>query len=86
MTAAEQLRREITAEMPFTKEQFIKEVMDGIRSQGNYPIGISDGPSTLSGWINDRDFGIVSKWVKDEGFRLVRDISCYGVVSYFVEL
>jgi len=86
MTAAEQLRKSITAEMPFTKEEFIARVMERIRDQGYYPIGISAGRSTLSGWLNERDFGVVSKWVKEEGFRLVRDVSCYGVVSYFVEL
>lgn len=86
MTAAEQLRQSITATMPFTKEQFIERVMMRIKSQGYYPFGFSDGRSTLNGYINERDFGVIKKWLQEEGFRLVRNVSYYGVVSYFVEL
>lgn len=86
MNTASLLRKEVVNKLPFTKQELINKVVEGIKSNGYY--GFYWGRYTSS---DMREFGsdsihIVMDWIREEGFRIEREISVYGVPNYYASL
>lgn len=86
MNAAELLRKEVTNKLPFTKAELIAKVVEGIKNNGYY--GFYWGRYTSK---DMREFGsdsihIVMDWIREEGFRIEKEISVYGVPNYYASL
>lgn len=86
MNTAEKLKQEVVNKLPFTKEELIAKVVEGIKSNGYY--GFYWGRYTSK---DMREFGsdsihIVMDWIREEGFRIEKEISVYGVPSYYASL
>lgn len=91
MTDAESLRREMENACPFSKEQFIEAVSNGIRNDGYF--GFTLNNRYESGWsfingahIPSRYLDIVEKWAYEEGFVIRRESTYYGVHCFWVSL
>ena len=86
MNTADMLRKEIVNKLPFTKEELINKVAEGIRNNGYY--GFYWGRYTSK---DMREFGsdsihIVMDWIREEGFRIEKETSVYGVPNYYASL
>lgn len=86
MNTAEKLRQEVVNKLPFTKEELIAQVVEGIKRNGYY--GFYWGRSTSK---DMREFGsdsihIVMDWIREEGFRIEKETSVYGVPNYYASL
>jgi hypothetical protein len=86
MTKADLLRKETIGKLPFTKQELINKVVEGIRTNGYY--GFYWGRYTSK---DMREFGsdsihLVIDWIKEEGFRVERETSVYGVPTYYASL
>lgn len=86
MNTADLLRKEVANKLPFTKQELINKVVEGIKNNGYY--GFYWGRYTSK---DMREFGsdsihLVIDWIKEEGFRVESERSVYGVPQYFASL
>jgi hypothetical protein len=86
MNTAEKLRQEVVNKLPFTKDELIAKVVEGIKNNGYY--GFYWGRHTSK---DMREFGsdsihVVIDWIREEGFRIEKEISVYGVPNYYASL
>lgn len=80
----------MTAEMPFTRREFLDAVTKRISRQGYYGMSFGSNPTTATspdtGLFQEAHKSILIQWVEDAGFRVIREFSYYGVPTYFVVL
>ena len=86
MNTADLLRKEVANKLPFTKQELINKVVEGIKNNGYY--GFYWGRYTSK---DMREFGsdsihLVIDWIKEEGFRVESERSVYGVPQYIASL
>ena len=70
MTVADMLRQELENELPFTKEDFIKALVESIRKYGK-ATWVCDGcirKTNLQGQIHLKHERILTKYAEEEGF------------------
>ena len=86
MNTAEKLRQEVVNKLPFTKEELIAKVVEGIKRNGYY--GFTWGRSTSKDMreFSSDSIHIVMDWIREEGFRIEKETSVYGVSTYYASL
>ncbi len=76
--------------MPFTRGEFLDKVAERITKQGYFGMSFGSSPTThnslITGLFQEQHRSVLSQWCEAAGFRIVREFSCYGVPTYYVEL
>lgn len=86
MNTAELLKKEIASNLGFTKEDFITKVCNCIKSSGYYACYHGRDTHFNSGEFDSSSISIVLQWAREEGFKIEREVSCYGIPNYFITL
>ena len=86
MNTAELLKKEVANNLPFTKKDFIDKVCNAIRNNGYYACYHGRDTRFNGGEFDNTSISIVLQWAREEGFKVEREVSYYGIPNYFITL
>lgn len=86
MNTADMLREEIVNKLPFTKKELIDKVVKGIKNNGYYAFYWGRYTSKDMVEFGSDSIHIVMDWIREEGFRIEKETSVYGVPNYYASL
>ena len=86
MNTADLLRKEVVDKLPFTKKELIDKVVECVKRDGYYAFYWGRHTSRDMHEFGSDSIRIVKDWIREEGFRIETETSCYGVPNYYASL
>lgn len=86
MNTADLLRKEVANKLPFTKKELINKVVECVKRDGYYAFYWGRHTSRDMHEFGSDSIHIVKNWIMEEGFRIEKETSFYGVPTYYASL